>query len=185
MATEHFELVNDGTVARYTVHDWYERETTGPSIGTYRPPIFGYEHFGQTYLVYPVLIRTSASWIGPPVLPVIPMAWFDEPPHRDVMLFKVRRFERRSGPVEPSSVRVDGKPEALIPLQRGKTDAVGTVYYAKLALSGSETSFKAAIQLSDGSSRQFQFVRSVDRIYSPLFSFNGPEPRPALVKASE
>lgn len=99
--SEHFEVVNDGTLVRYQIHDWYEEETTGPSVGVYRPPVYGFEQSGQTYAIYPVFIRHGVRTVGPPIAPVWPVP--QEQGHS--MVLSVRH---RNGGTTPSHQRRSG-----------------------------------------------------------------------------
>jgi len=176
LKTEHFELVHDGSLVRFQIHDWYEEETTGPSIGVLRPPVYGFEQAGQLYAIYPVFIRTDTKRIGPSPIPFFPL-W--ESIGEDPLVLKIRHHSKGNDPVEPVRIDVVGPATTTVFLERGKNDGLaGTIYSAKLPISGSSTRFRILLTLSGGSSRTFEFVPRSDWFYSPLFSFNGPNPWP-------
>ena len=179
--SEHFEVVNDGTLVRYQIHDWYEEETTGPSVGVYRPPVYGFEQSGQTYAIYPVFIRHGVRTVGPPIAPVWPVP--QEQGHS--MVLSVRHCNGGHDAVTPAAVRLDVESTPEVRLEKTASDTVGTVFSARLPVSESLERFVLAPVSSDGSSRRVTFARRRDRIYSPVFSFNAPEPKPLFRRYPE
>lgn len=176
--SEHFEVAEDSTLHRYEVYDWLEEEPSGPSFGVYRPPVYGFEHANQLYVIYPVLIESSTPLLGPPLIPLLPIG--DGPDKDLALVLRIRHQPGTGQPVHPTSIVLAGAPETTLPLQKGKADPVGTIFLARLPLSGSEPGMRITFMLSDGASRSVDFARRKDRCYLPLFSFNGPDPRPSL-----
>jgi hypothetical protein len=178
--SEHFEIANDGTLQRFEVYDWLEEEPSGPSFGVYRPPVFGFEHANQIYVIYPIFIHSSTPLLGPPLIPFLPIG--SVPDEGKEMIVRIRHQPGAGASVEPTSIELVGMPKNVIPLQKGTTDPVGTIFLAKIPLSGSESGARIIVTLSDGSSKPVNFVRRKDRCYLPLFSFNSPNPRPSLTR---
>ena len=176
--TEHFEVLNDGSLTRFEVYDWLEEDPSGPSFGVYRPPVYGFEHNNQLYVVYPVFIRGSTPLLGPPLIPFLPIG--DVANQEHAMALRVRHLARDNQAVVPTGIKVVGATGTTMPLREESFDEFGKIYSATLALLGSEPRFQMTLLLSDGSSRPLEFAHRVDRCYLPLFSFNGPNPKPSL-----
>jgi hypothetical protein len=186
LTTEHYEVVDDGTLVRYQIHDWYEKETSGPSIGVYRPPVYGFEMANQLYAIYPVFIRTRTLLLGPPLIPLIPESVFGESSRQtESMVLRVRHYSKEKPLVKPVTIGIGNPVTKTISLEQGSADAVGTIYSVTLPISSEVSRFTILLTLSDGTSKTIEFAYRSDRFYSPLFSFNGPEPRPSFERYPE
>lgn len=74
--SSHYELVTNQDLVRTYIYDWYEKETSGPSLGVFRPPVYSKKYGAGYFILYPVLIKDHPAYIGPPVLPFIPVSVF-------------------------------------------------------------------------------------------------------------
>ena len=176
---QHYEIVKSNDLIRFQIHDWYEKEESGPSIGVFRPPVYGFKKGNQWYAIYPIYIRTESKFIGPPIVPFIPL---NEESEDDVMIMKIRHFSREGTPIKPAKLKIKEPVSGVIVFKRSKSDEVGTIYTTTIPATGKEIQINAEIQFSDGSSKEILYTLRTDHMYSPFFSFNGPNPRPEFVR---
>ncbi len=179
----YLEPINDGTLCRVHVHDWYEKETTGPSIGAYRPPIYAYNYNSEYYVIYPLLVNTGPSAIGPPVLPVIPVKTSDQSKLYE-QSHRIRHYKKNGiGSIKPIKVTLLNGDEVLgnCTLKFESKDLVGSVYICPPVEIPEEMSkLQLELALFDGHKKLIELEKRTYNMYSPLLSFNSPEPRPSI-----
>jgi hypothetical protein len=180
--SEHFVVINDSKLTRFEIHDWYEQETSGPSVGSFLPPIFGFEHNENAYAIYPVRVREPISFIGPPVVPFIPVALSGIFERDNPFVFRLMHFQKGAVNIEPKFVLIEGVADEPLVLTKKMSDSVGTIYSVLMNIPKTVSKFSIKLTLTDKTTREIQYSLSSNHMYSPLFSFNGPNATPKFTK---
>ncbi len=181
ISSTYYEVIDNSALDRAHVYDWYESETTGPSAGYYRPPIYSYNYNTDYYLIYPILVQQNGGAIGPPVLPIFPIGATDSTKD-EYNLFRIRYYAKQgNGLNPPKSLKVIHDKDNIISykLKQKSKDKVGTIYTCFVnELPKDMRMFEIEISLYDGHSVLLKMEKKESNMYSPLMSFNGPSPRP-------
>jgi hypothetical protein len=187
MKSEYLVPVPDETMIRVKIFDWYEKETSGPSIGAIRPPAYGFKGSEGLYVIYPVLIQELSGRAGPPIFPLLNAMSLEEASGAVEPTIEVRYISNDKGdnpPISTMLLDTTQKKERFFPKEE---DSVGTVYSAGILGLTDKKNLEVEIVLTDQSRYTVRFERRVISFYSPIMSFNGPDPKEeySVVKIKE
>ena len=166
---------------RVELHDWEYKLYGGPSFGYVRPQMYGYKLGEVFYFIYPREI-SSSGMIGPPLIPVglrIP-----EAKNPDDALFVLRLFDPSDAyDVAPATMSLFNNAglQSSCALAKVAQDDVGIEYRcSKNVLFPNDQPTKILVEFDNQHTIELP-IRLVEVSgYSPLFSFNGPNPKPQL-----
>lgn len=164
-----------------TAYDWETKAYAGVTFGRLRPDLFADEVSENFVIIYPALIE-SGGMMGPPI---IPLGFSLEPGNGEAPYFAIRIATPEGiapiTPIELSLVKGNEKVDSCA-FDAPQEDDAGPVFVC-LGLGVMNMAEKATLEIkfSNGSNLRTKVAPVTVRGYSPLFSFNGPNPRPKLV----
>jgi len=164
------------------LHNWETELYGGPSFGHVRPEIYGYKLDDVYYFIYPREIATTGT-MGPPIIPLglsVPRQVNDK-----YTLFALRLFNPnnsyRVAPIRMSLFN-NSNLQVTCLLASAVQDAAGIEYKCTKEQAFPETQpSKLVIEFSNQHSIEFPVELTKVSGYSPIFSFNGPNPSPKVV----
>jgi hypothetical protein len=183
VANFYLELNETDDLYRVTVYDWYEKETTGPAFGVYRPPIYAYQYQSEYYIIYPLLVEEGKALFGPPGIPIIPadLGMEGEDPE---YFFRIRHYKEEGVPQTPPtriSLNANGDRVESCELNIISTTVAGTLSTCRRTYTPEENEFvELVLTLADGHEKKFTLKMEEYSMYSPLLSFNSPPPKPEI-----
>jgi hypothetical protein len=168
---------------RVQIFDWETELYGGPSIGSYRPKIYGYKLNDNYVFVYPREISNGGS-IGPPLIPIGPR--IPEVNNDYMSFFNIRVFDPKNNYDHiPTKISLFNNKslETSCELFKAEKDLVGIEFLCNEIVSFPTTNpTHIIVEFNDMSQLQMNLKLVTVRGYSPLFSFNGPNPKPVGVK---
>ena len=168
------------------LYDWETEIYGGPSVGSYRPEIYGYKLNDIYWFVYPREISNSGS-IGPVLVPL----GFDIPEVNNDKrsLFEIRIFDRKNKyeliPTKLSLIS-NNKLQISCDLLQAERDLVGMKFICNEQIEFPiNNPTNIIINFNDMSTQKLSVKLVTVKGYSPLFSFNGPDPKPKIIIQDE
>ena len=164
------------------LYNWETELYGGPSFGYVRPKLYGYKFGEGYYFIYPRQIISSGT-IGPPIIPL----GLDIPETRNdkYAFFVIRLFNQNNlYPVVPIKISLlkDNTLQVSCLLTKAVQDAVGIEYKCSKEQAFPENQpTEVVVEFSNQYRAEFPIESVKVSGYSPLFSFNGPNPRPKVV----
>ncbi len=164
------------------LYNWETELYGGPSFGHVRPEMYGYKLGDAYYFIYPREISSSGT-MGPPLIPLGLST--PETKNNKHSLFILRVFDPKSNyPVKPMKMSIlnGSNLQASCNLIESFQDAVGIEYKcSQEQIFPNTPPSKVVVKFSNQLIIEFPVKSVVVSGYSPLFSFNGPNPKPKIV----
>ena len=164
------------------LYDWETELYGGPSFGHYRPKMYAYKLGDVYYFIYPREITRTGS-IGPPIIPL--GIKLDEIIPDANLLFKIRYLDpsnKYSDPPIKMSLFTKNDHQVSCNLIQEAKDAVGISYHCSEKIIFPQSS-PTRILVEFNNKQKIDVPLKLVAIggYSPLFSFNGPNPKPKVI----
>ena len=164
------------------IYDWETELYGGPSFGHFRPAIYAYKLGDAYFCIYPREISRSGS-IGPPIVPL--GIDLEKIVRNKKILFGFRLIDTTNvyltSPIRMSLYSQNDHQISCNLVQEAK-DVVGIMYQCS-----EEKEFPAnhptRILVEFSNEKTIEIPLKLVKIagYSPLFSFNGPNPKPKVI----
>ena len=164
------------------LYDWETELYGGPSFGHFRPKMYAYK-LGDVYcFIYPREI-TRTGFIGPPIIPL--GIKLDEIIPDSNLLFGIRCLDpskEYSNPPIKMSLFAQNDHQVSCSLIQESEDAVGISYHCSDKIVFPQNSpTKIIVEFTNKQKIEVPLQLVTVKGYSPLFSFNGPNPKPKVI----